>query len=208
MQNNMKTIIRKLYKPVSQILGLSFVIYTLFFSSCARMGHPDGGWYDDDPPVVIGSSPEDKSTNVKAKKVSIFFNEYIKLEDASNKVIVSPPQLETPEIKAAGKKIIVELKDTLKENTTYTIDFGDAITDNNEGNPMGSYTYTFSTGEQIDTFEVSGYVLDASNLEPIKGIQVGLYSDLADSAFKTKPLLRISRTTPVLIGMSVAEPPK
>ena len=194
MQNNMKTIIRKLYKPVSQILGLSFVIYTLFFSSCARMGHPDGGWYDDDPPVVIGSSPEDKSTNVKAKKVSIFFNEYIKLEDASNKVIVSPPQLETPEIKAAGKKIIVELKDTLKENTTYTIDFGDAITDNNEGNPMGSYTYTFSTGEQIDTFEVSGYVLDASNLEPIKGIQVGLYSDLADSAFKTKPLLRISRT--------------
>ena len=194
MQKNMKTIIRKLYKPVSQILGLSFVIYTLFFSSCARMGHPDGGWYDDDPPVVIGSSPEDKSTNVKAKKVSIFFNEYIKLEDASNKVIVSPPQLETPEIKAAGKKIIVELKDTLKENTTYTIDFGDAITDNNEGNPMGSYTYTFSTGEQIDTFEVSGYVLDASNLEPIKGIQVGLYSDLADSAFKTKPLLRISRT--------------
>jgi len=194
MQNNMKTIIRKLYKPVSQILGLSFVIYTLFFSSCARMGHPDGGWYDDDPPVVIGSSPEDKSTNVKAKKVSIFFNEYIKLEDASNKVIVSPPQLETPEIKAAGKKIIVELKDTLKENTTYTIDFGDAITDNNEGNPMGSYTYTFSTGEQIDTFEVSGYVLDASNLEPIKGIQVGLYSDLVDSAFKTKPLLRISRT--------------
>ena len=194
MQKKMKNIIRRLYKPVSQILGLSFVIYTLFFSSCARMGHPDGGWYDDDPPVVIGSTPEDRSTNVKAKKITILFNEYIKLEDASNKVIVSPPQLEMPEIKSAGKKIVVELKDTLKENTTYTIDFGDAITDNNEGNPMGSYTYTFSTGEQIDTFEVSGYVLDASNLEPIKGIQVGLYNDLADSAFKTKPLLRISRT--------------
>ena len=84
--------------------------------------------------------------------------------------------------------------DSLKENTTYTIDFSDAITDNNEGNPMGNYTYSFSTGEKIDTFEVSGYVLDASNLEPIKGILVGLYDDLADSAFKTKPLMRVSRT--------------
>ena len=161
---------------------------------CARMGQPDGGWYDDDPPKVISSNPIDQSTNIKTKKITIFFDEFIKLEDATNKVIVSPPQLEMPEIKAAGKRIIVELKDTLKENTTYTIDFGDAISDNNEGNPMGSYTYSFSTGEQIDTFEVAGYVLDASNLEPIKGIQVGLYNDLADSAFKTKPMLRISRT--------------
>ena len=70
---------------------------------CARMGHPDGGWYDDDPPVVIGSHPADQSTNVSAKKITIYFNEYIKLEDATNKVIVSPPQLEVPEIKEAGK---------------------------------------------------------------------------------------------------------
>ena len=161
---------------------------------CARMGSPDGGWYDDDPPRVIGATPEDKATNVKSKKITILFDEFIKLEDATNKVIVSPPQLEQPEIKASGKKIIVELQDTLKDNTTYTIDFSDAISDNNEGNPMGNYTYSFSTGEQIDTFEVSGYVLDASNLEPIKGIAVGLYDDLADSAFKTKPLMRISRT--------------
>ena len=161
---------------------------------CARMGSPDGGWYDDDPPRVIGATPEDKATNVKSKKITILFDEFIKLEDATNKVIVSPPQLEQPEIKASGRKIIVELHDTLKDNTTYTIDFSDAISDNNEGNPMGNYTYSFSTGEQIDTFEVSGYVLDASNLEPIKGIAVGLYDDLADSAFKTKPLMRISRT--------------
>ena len=161
---------------------------------CARMGSPDGGWYDDDPPRVIGATPEDKATNVKSKKITILFDEFIKLEDATNKVIVSPPQLEQPEIKASGKKIIVELQDTLKDNTTYTIDFSDAISDNNEGNPMGNYTYSFSTGEQIDTFEVSGYVLDARNLEPIKGIAVGLYDDLADSAFKTKPLMRISRT--------------
>ena len=161
---------------------------------CARMGSPDGGWYDDDPPVVIGSNPVDQSTNVSAKKISIYFDEYIKLEDATNKVIVSPPQLEVPEIKATGKRIVVELQDTLKENTTYTIDFSDAISDNNEGNPLGNYTYSFSTGDRIDTMEVAGYVLDASNLEPVKGILVGLYDDLADSAFKTKPMLRVSRS--------------
>ena len=161
---------------------------------CARMGQPDGGWFDDDPPEVIGCRPADQSTNISAKKITIYFNEYIKLEDATNKVIVSPPQLEIPEIKDAGKRIVVELQDSLKPNTTYTIDFSDAIVDNNEGNPLGNYTYSFSTGDQIDTMEVSGYVLDASNLEPVKGILVGLYDDLADSAFKTKPMIRVSRT--------------
>ncbi len=166
----------------------------LAMAGCARMGQPDGGWYDDDPPKVIGCTPADQATNVTAKKITILFDEYIKLTDATNKVTVSPPQLEVPDIKATGKKIVVELLDSLIANTTYTIDFSDAISDNNENNPMGSYTYSFSTGERIDTFEVSGYVLDASNLEPIKGISVGLYSDLADSAFQTKPMLRISRT--------------
>ena len=161
---------------------------------CARMGQPAGGWFDDDPPEVIGCRPADQSTNISSKKISIYFNEYIKLEDATNKVIVSPPQLEIPEIKDAGKRIVVELQDSLKPNTTYTIDFSDAIVDNNEGNPLGNYTYSFSTGDQIDTMEVSGYVLDASNLEPVKGILVGLYDDLADSAFKTKPMIRVSRT--------------
>ena len=175
-------------------LALFTIHYSLFTISCARMGQPDGGWYDDDPPKVVGSTPEDRATNVKAKKITIYFDEYIKIDKPTEKVIVSPPQLETAEIKGAGKKIVVELKDTLKENTTYTIDFSDAISDNNEGNPLGNYTFTFSTGEQIDTFEIGGYVLDASNLEPIKGIAVGLYDDLSDTAFTTKPLMRISRT--------------
>ena len=149
---------------------------------CARMGSPDGGWYDDDPPVVIGSIPADKATGVKTKKVTIYFDEYIKLADATQNVIVSPPQIEMPDIQAKGKKIVVELKDTLKPNMTYTIDFSDAISDNNEDNPMGNYTFTFSTGEQTDTLEVSGSVLSAENLDPVAGILVGLYSDLADSA--------------------------
>ena len=163
-------------------------------ASCARMGQPDGGWYDDDPPRVLYSTPAEQATNVTAKKMTIYFDEFIKLADPTQNVIVSPPQLEMPEIKATGKKIVIELQDTLIPNTTYTVDFSDAITDNNEDNPLGNYTYTFSTGEQIDTFEVSGYVIDASNLEPVKGISVGLYADLADSAFRTKPLLRIART--------------
>ena len=161
---------------------------------CARMGSPDGGWYDDDPPVVLGSTPADKATGVKTNKINIYFDEYIKLADATQNVIVSPPQLEMPEIQAKGKKIVVELKDTLKPDMTYTIDFSDAISDNNEDNPLGNYTFTFSTGQQTDTLEVSGTVLSAENLDPVPSILVGLYEDLADSAFRTKPLLRVART--------------
>ena len=177
---------------------LLFIVYCLLLlllSSCARMGNPDGGWYDETPPKVVSSTPEDKGVNVKTKKITINFDEFIKIEDAQNKVIVSPPQIEQAEIKAAGKRIIVELKDTLKENTTYTVDFSDAIADNNEGNPMGNYTFSFSTGSQIDTLEVSGYCLNAENLEPIKGILVGLYPyDTPDSLFRKEPMIRVSRT--------------
>ncbi len=171
-----------------------YALAFLLLVSCAKMGQPDGGWYDETPPKVIGANPADGGVNVKSKKVSIFFDEFIKLDNPSEKVVVSPPQMETPEIKSAGKKITVSLVDSLKPNTTYTIDFSDAISDNNENNPMGNFTYSFSTGEVIDTMEVSGYVLESENLEPIKGILVGLYSDQADSAFKSKPMLRVSRT--------------
>ena len=173
---------------------LASVVLLFAVVSCARMGQPDGGWYDETPPRIVGCSPQDKGTNVKSRKVTIMFDEYIKIDNASEKVVVSPPQMEMPEIKGEGKRISVQLKDSLKPNTTYTIDFSDAITDNNEGNPLGNYTYSFSTGSEIDTMEVSGKVLNAENLEPIKGILVGLYSDLADSAFNKKPMLRVART--------------
>lgn len=159
----------------------SWLLLSLLLVSCARMGSPDGGWYDDTPPRVISSSPADGAADVTTRRVTINFDEYIKIEDAQNKVIVSPPQIEMADIKASGRRIIVDLKDSLKANTTYTIDFSDAITDNNEGNPMGNFTFSFSTGSHIDTLEVAGYCLNAENLEPIKGMLVGLYP--ADSLY-------------------------
>ena len=191
--------IKKLLQPLKGCMGMlltAFLIshFSFLISSCARMGSPDGGWYDEDPPRILATHPAERSTQVTSKKMTIYFDEYIKLADASQNVIVSPPQLEMPEIKAAGKKIVIELKDSLKPNTTYSVDFSDAISDNNEDNPLGNYAYVFSTGEQIDTMQVAGHIINAENLEPVKGILVGLYDDLADTAFRTKPLLRVART--------------
>ena len=162
--------------------------------SCASMGTPDGGPYDEMPPKFVGSSPQLRAVNVKSQKFELEFDEFIKLEKASEKVIISPPQMEQPEIKVVGKKVVGEFFDSLKDSTTYTIDFSDAIVDNNEGNPMGHFTYSFSTGAAIDTMEVAGTVLNAANLEPIKGIQVGLHKNLNDSALTKLPFDRVSRT--------------
>ena len=172
----------------------------LLFLACARIGSPDGGPYDETPPKVMHTSPKFGAANEKnVKRVTIEFDEIVKIENASEKVVISPPQIQQPEIEANGRRITVTLLDSLKPNMTYTIDFADAIVDNNEGNPYGDYAFTFSTGEQVDTFQVSGHVLNAENLEPIKGMLVGLYKVdslqvLPDSVFRTQPFERISRT--------------
>lgn len=176
------------------IVGFVIAVAALIVAGCARMGSPDGGWYDETPPRVIGANPAEGAVNVKAKQFYVDFNEFIKIENASENVIVSPPQTEAPEIKSQGKRISIKLVDSLKANTTYTIDFSSSISDNNEGNPLGNYIYTFSTGDRIDTLEVAGYVINAENLEPVKGILVGLYDNLSDSAFCKLPMLRVART--------------
>ena len=196
----------------SRYAALYILMLVWMLSSCARMGSPDGGWYDEFPPRVVSTSPADKGTDVHSKKITITFDEYVKIDNPSEKVVISPPQLEQPEIKAQGKRIVVALKDSLIDNTTYTIDFSDAISDFTEDNPMGNYAYSFSTGDHIDTLQVSGTVIEAENLEPVKGILVGLYAindvidpatgkPVSDEAFKgtdtlftTQKFLRVSRT--------------
>ena len=173
---------------------LPFAVIILILYACASTGTPDGGPYDETPPKFVRATPGPNSTGNTRKKVAIEFDEFIKIENAAEKVIISPPQTEMPEVKASGKRVLVEFFDTLRANTTYTIDFGDAIVDNNEGNPMGNFAYAFSTGETIDTMEVAGTVLNAQDLEPIKGIQVGLHKNLNDTAFTKLPFDRISRT--------------
>lgn len=165
--------------------------------SCASIGSPDGGRYDEEPPQVLGATPADKAVNVNSKRISILFDEFVKITNVTEKVVLSPPQLEAANVRAVGKRIKVTLYDSLQSNTTYTIDFSDAIEDNNEGNPMGFYTYSFSTGPVIDTMEMSGHVLAAENLEPVKGVLVGLHradSAYDDSLFRTAPFLRVART--------------
>lgn len=181
--------------PVEKILtACCMALGVMSMWSCARPGTPDGGPYDETPPSVVSASPKEGSTNAHNRTINIFFDEFVKLNNASEKVVISPPQINQPEISADGRKIKVKLLDSLKPNTTYTIDFSDAIVDNNEGNPMGKYTYTFSTGDSISMMEVSGKVLNARNLEPVKGILVGLHSDTTHQAFTSRPFDRMART--------------
>ena len=180
---------------MKQTRYILLLLLTMIAVACANPGAgPDGGPYDEHPPYIVEMSPKLGQPNAKQMKVHIVFNENIKVENPTEKVTISPPQINTPTIKFSGKKISVELHDSLKPNTTYTIDFSDAIEDNNEGNPLGQFTYYFSTGDKVDTLEVSGHILDASNLEPIKGMLVGLYADSVDSAFTTRGFERLGRT--------------
>lgn len=169
--------------------------FTVLLISCANMGQgPQGGPRDWAEPALMHSTPKMNQTNVKTSKVELFFNENITLKDQSQKVIVTPPQKRMPIIKTANKKIWVELRDTLKENTTYTIDFTDAIEDNNEGNPLENFALSFSTGDVVDSLTISGRVIQAMDNEPVKGYYVGLHSNLEDTAFTHTAFERISRT--------------
>lgn len=142
---------------------------------CASVGSPGGGWYDETPPVLVKSEPGEGSTGINKRKITLRFNENVKLDNANDKLTISPPQVKSPTIMSNAKTVTIELQDTLIPNTTYTIDLGDAVQDNNEGNPLEGLTLTFSTGDHIDTMKVSGMVLNAADLEPITGAYVGIY---------------------------------
>ena len=171
------------------------LIAALVFYSCANRGQgPQGGPKDELPPKVMKSSPAQNSVNVKNGRVEIDFDENVNLKDIVKNVIISPPQRQNPEITSYGRRVNVQFKDTLLSNTTYSIDFGSAIVDNNEANVLKNYVFSFATGSEIDTLQIAGTLLNAEDLNPLQGITIGIYDDLNDTAFIRKPFLRIGRT--------------
>jgi hypothetical protein len=181
------------YKPLWNCLVATACM--VLIASCANRGTgPTGGPKDITPPEVLGSSPDNHATNVKTRHFEIYFDELVQLEKPTENVIVSPPQKEQPTVKSMGRRISVVLNDSLKANTTYSIDFGDAIEDNNEKNVLHNFALAFATGAVVDTMEISGTVVDAKTLDPVPGVLVGIHSNPADSAFVKLPLLRIGKT--------------
>ncbi|MCH5228044.1 MAG: Ig-like domain-containing protein [Muribaculaceae bacterium] len=162
--------------------------------SCASIGNPTGGPRDEDPPIFVRANPAPGSVNVTRQRIDIEFNEIVNVKDAFTNVVVSPPSKQVPRVSTSGRRVTVTFNDTLIPNTTYTIDFGNSIEDNNEQNKLPSFAYSFSTGPEIDTLQISGMVLGAENLEPQQGMLVGVYSNLSDTAFSTLPFERMAKT--------------
>lgn len=173
---------------------LLIMALTVIVAACASIGRPEGGPRDEMPPVFVKSEPAIGALNYTNEKIVIEFDENVQVKDVMDKVVVSPAQKSMPSITANGRRVYVELKDTMLPNTTYTIDFSDAISDLNESNPLDGFAVDFSTGDEIDSLCVSGMVFEARNLEPAQGMLVGVYSNLSDTAITTLPLERISKT--------------
>lgn len=159
--------------------------YCLHSSSCANTrGAPTGGPKDTIPPVVLNMEPDSNAINfpVVKGKITITFDEYVQLKDPSKNIILSPPQKKRPKTSIKGKSIVVTFEEPLDSNTTYSLNFGNAIVDNNESNPLPFFTYTFSTGTTIDTMMLSGNVYDYATLLPVEGATVSLYHNAKDSS--------------------------
>lgn len=186
-------------KPFNSPLLLPFAILALLLTSliigCAKQASPEGGPYDMTPPKLIKSTPGNGAVRFSGNKIKLTFDENVKMEKSNEKVIFAPPQNTTPRIlSGTGKSITIVFEDSLLSNTTYTIDFTDAIVDLNEGNPLEGFVFAFSTGDKIDSMEIRGQVLDARGLYPIPNIFVGVHREGPDSLFRTRPLLRTGRT--------------
>ena len=162
---------------MKHILVATALLLTAFLAQrCANAVAPTGGPKDETPPKVVGTVPENRSTNFIGKKIELTFDEYISLENANQNVMISPPLSEKPDIKLKNKTVIIKFKETLAANTTYTINFGAAIKDLHEGNQLKDYVYSFSTGDHIDTLCIAGTVLYAEDKKPVEGAYVSLYA--------------------------------
>ena len=164
-------------------------------SGCANRGSgPQGGPRDSIPPVLLKETPVNGSCNYAGKTIVLQFDEYIQLNNVGENMLISPPQQTPPIVKAIGKRVIVTFEEPLRDSTTYTIDFGQAIVDNNEKVPLGNYSFSFATGDQIDTLAMFGRVINAADLNPVQGVVVGVHEVLNDSAFAKLPFTRIAKT--------------
>lgn len=177
------------------ILPLLLSISLVGMFACANRGvGPQGGPKDETPPKMVKEEPLNGTVNYHNKKIEITFDEYLQLNDVANQVLISPPQQRPPDVRALGKKVTVTFEEDLRDSTTYTIDFGEAICDNNERNPLKGYKFAFATGPEIDTLQISGILINAENLNPVGNVYVGIHHNLADSAFEKEPFTRIART--------------
>lgn len=169
-------------KPFYKLLFILSLI--VFATSCARTGRPEGGPKDKEAPLFVTANPPYESIHFNKKEIKIQFNEYVKLKDLNKQLVVSPPMKNPPLITPQGtasKEIKIEILDTLKLNTTYIFNFGNAVEDNNEANKLENFKYVFSTGDYIDSLATSGTIKDAKLVEPSKNVNVLLYR--IDSAF-------------------------
>lgn len=187
---------RKKCIPLRILVWTVIGLAVLFDVACASMGRPGGGPQDMLPPEFVRANPAPGQVNVSPNRVDVWFNENIALDDAFNKVVVSPTQKQTPVVRSLGRHLTVELRDTLLPNTTYTIDFADAVKDLNEGNVLDGFAIDFATGPELDTMRISGIVLEARTLEPAQGITVGIYpaDKMADTTLTRVPFERLART--------------
>ena len=159
------------------------LIYTVLsivvISGCAKRGSPTGGPVDSIPPVLVNASPKINSINFDSEEIKLTFDEFIKLDEVTDQLIISPPlektSYEVKPLSGATKKVFLKFLDSLKSETTYTINFGNSIIDNNEGNPLTFFNYTFSTGDDIDSLYIRGNISDAYNLETDDYVSIHLY---------------------------------
>lgn len=174
--------------------AILFIITALYFS-CAQQGSPSGGPRDEDPPMILESTPSNYSTGFYAKKIQITFDEYIVLDNVNQELIVSPPMEEKPEVRLKGKSLIIQFEEELKDSTTYTFNFGSAIKDLHEGNVLLNFEYVFSTGDVLDSLSVQGTLKYAVDLKvPDEPISIMLYDDLRDSVPLTEIPLYVGRS--------------
>jgi hypothetical protein len=171
-----------------------FIFIMIILAGCANQVTPTGGAKDKTPPVVVDYEPDSASTFFDTKEIVLTFDEYVQLNDVFNQVVISPPLNNVPEFKLKKKTVTITLNDTLKPSTTYTINFGQAIKDITESNALENFTYVFSTGEFIDSLQISGKVSDVLTGAPSPKTYVVLYLDATDTSFTTSKPYYFAKT--------------